>query len=142
MSFKIDIDSLKDVYLVSNTPLYLYKNFVNDQSVQELKLSNTTQELVEEFIHISNIEIEEIDDLVYAYAIYIAILLKDDNLTNTFIDSAGDINFEWFGDLKSIYEETITPTYSFEIKENYSRPTKNIKQSSEDNINDLELEMA
>ena len=141
-NFKIDKENLKEVYLISNTPLYLFKNFVRDESIQELKLNHTTEELVQEFDEISNQEIEEIDSLVYAYAIYISILLKNDSLTDSFIENEGNINFEWFTDLRNIYEEKITPTQSFNFLENLTTSSKKVSQKSEDNINDLELELA
>lgn len=47
--------------------------------------------------------ISTIDELVMAYAVYVAIILYDNDATVAFLNGIGNVKFEWFPDLKQLY---------------------------------------
>lgn len=99
----INTENLKEIYLISNTASFLLNGFSKDESIFELRKNYSQASLIEKFTQISNTEIEQLDDLVMAYAIFIAILLFDNEETFDFVNGVGNVNFEWFPELRHIY---------------------------------------
>jgi len=115
MNYNINLNELKDIYTISNTAPFLITNFKADSSVQYLAENEPIDNLINEFKYISSKEITSMEELVYAYAIYIAILLKREDKTDHFIRSDGDIKFEWFPSIRNIYIEKMRPTNVYYI---------------------------
>ena len=115
MKYKLNIEELKEIYLVSNTASYLLDKFSNEESIQQITQDNDTRSLINDFLVIAKSEIDKIEDLVKAYSLYISIILKDDNETFHFLKNEGLVNFEWFIELRSIYFSRQKPFDIFKI---------------------------
>ncbi len=127
MKYNIDIEELKEIYLVSNTASYLLNKFSSNESILFLSQNYTTNSLIKSFLDIAKIEIEKMEELVTAYSLYVAIILKDDNATFDFLKNQGVINFEWFIDLRQIYFARQKPYEIFKIAD-LGQSFKNRKQ--------------
>jgi len=111
MKYSLNLEELKNIYLISNTAPFLIEKFKNDISLQYLRDAESISDLIDEFKAISKAEINSMEDVVYAYALYIAILLKrDDKVLEEFLKNEGNIKFEWFPEIKNIYFEKLRPT--------------------------------
>ena len=96
MNMQINIENLKEIYLVSNTASFLFNAFSKEESILELHSKYSQEQLMNQFEKITRLEINTVDDLVMAYSIYIAILQFDNERVFDFLKKEGDINFEWF----------------------------------------------
>lgn len=143
MNIQIDIENLKETYLISNTASFLYNSYSKDESILELKKIYSQQELIKKFEDITKSEINTIDELVLAYAIYISILQYDNETTFEFLNVIGNINFEWFPELKHLYLSRFK-AFNFstmKVKDFHSRPNK-VSHKSNIEINNQLIEFA
>lgn len=143
MNMQINLDNLKEIYLVSNTASFLYSGFIKEESLLELKAANSQEDLINHFEEITKREIDKIDELVLAYSIYVAILLFDNETTFNFLNTKGNINFEWFPELKHLYISRLK-TFNFnklEVKDFQSSSQKIYNESSID-VNNQTIEFA
>jgi hypothetical protein len=115
MKNELNLDELKETYLVSNTASFLLENLSSDESILSLINNYSTAQIIKCFSQISRKKINEIDDLVFAYALYIAIILKSDSLSYNFLKNKGIINFEWFVELRNIFLTKYNPLNIFII---------------------------
>lgn len=124
---KINKNILSDAYIICNTPRSLYSTFRSNSIVQDIANSNSTKEIIETFLKIGEEGIDSIEDLAYAYALYIALTFKEYDEVYEFYNDKGNINFEWFPDVKNIYifsykytNQYTLPADSFNVKEIYT----------------------
>ena len=100
--------------------------------------------MIATFSEIAKTEINELDDLVFAYSLYVAIILKNDTPAYKFLMSdKSSINFEWFLDLRSIYLARLKPVDIFVFDTAYSsiKIPKTYSESSE-YVNNQTIELA
>ena len=64
MKYKLNIEELKEIYLVSNTASYLLDKFSNEESIQQITQDNDTRSLINDFLVIAKSEIDKIEDLL------------------------------------------------------------------------------
>ena len=130
---KINIDKLRDIYIISNTAPFLYKEFSKDDSLINFYINNSTSEILKSFKEISETNIDSVDEIVYAYALYIALMHKAD--TYEIIKDKFNIQFEWFPELKSIFLSKYKPTqvYNFDIKRENMVTIEEIRDGKEAN---------
>lgn len=95
------LDQLKDIYLVANTPVYLYEKLLATSTVHDLIRENT-QAVIGEFERIATSGVNSLKELTLLYALYVALLNKEDLEAEAYIAEKGLLNFEWFGDFYSI----------------------------------------
>jgi hypothetical protein len=107
---KEPLNRLVEIYIISNTPLSLYKRFREDEFVQFIAKSFAAKDLINNFISLGNAGVSNIQELVIAYALYVAITFKDYETAASFYNNEGKINFEWFGEIKEIFLSSYKPT--------------------------------
>lgn len=110
MKYNINMESLRDTYIIANTALFIISNFKSDETIQHLQENVDIEDLINEFKSFANSEIGTIEELVYCYALYIAILLKREIRSDQFLLKEGNVNYEWFPEIKSVYYEKLKPT--------------------------------
>jgi hypothetical protein len=114
----LSINKLKEIYLISNTAPFLYNNFKEDESLINLSRNYEVNEIFNEFLKIFQTEIIDIDKLVLAYSLFIAILMKNnDEYFNKLKDL--NISFEWFNELLSIHKSKEKSTIYFNIEKSF-----------------------
>lgn len=113
--FNLDLSSLTADYAVANTPLFWFKKLAQDESLVQLAEKEATQALINEFVRIASQSIQTVEDLVYAYSVYMAIILKDDDTSANFLENEGNIQFEWFPELVSAYQSYHKTVQTFNI---------------------------
>lgn len=111
MNKLINIGPLVEKYVYSNTPSYLYDSFKSSLEVQESS-ELEIQRLLDEFRELITKEINSLEDLVYAYALYVAIILKNNSEAYNFIMNEGNVNFEWFPYIRDTFLTNYIPNQS------------------------------
>ncbi len=114
----LNMDSLKTIYIVSNTPMYLYKNFRKDASVQELSNRYSADELIDLFYQIMGDMGKEIEQLTTLYAIMMSLTYKECQQAKVFFETQELYDIEWFEEFRDIYFSTSRITEVHEVKGN------------------------
>ena len=103
---QIDLKPLIDAYLFANTPMYLYRHFRNNASLQELAERTSIQILVAEYDRRTVKETRSIEDIVVAYSTLIAItFLKYQRALEVF-ENLGLSRLDWGDEIRSIFTST------------------------------------
>lgn len=95
------LDQLKDIYLVANTAAFLYEKLLATSTVYDLIRADTST-VINEFGQMATAGVSSLNELTLLYALYVALLNKDDQEAEAYINKKGVLNFEWFGDFYSI----------------------------------------
>lgn len=82
---------LARIYLVANTPSYLYRHFRADSSVLEIAKRNTIDDLVSFAASIANAPKRTLRDVVSAYAALVALTFKNQHEVS---EKTADVSFE------------------------------------------------
>jgi hypothetical protein len=80
---------LARIYLVANTPAYLYRNYRADPSVWEIARRHTVDDLVSFAVEHANER--KLKDVVFAYAALVALSFKDQREV---LDRTANVSFE------------------------------------------------
>jgi len=111
----LDYDNLRQWYMLSNTPAYLYKHFAKEETLLQLALKSSVRELIGIFEEAIHDVPKELDDLITLYAVMIAICQKDAmdeyELAKDFLDKVRQCEIGWFEELVSICKSTRFPTF-------------------------------
>lgn len=88
----LNIDALANIYMVANTPSYLFRHYRNNSSVQDFADAHSIEELVAEIRRVSSIELTKrtVDDIAVAYAAVVGLTFKDAPLVKAAI---ADVDF-------------------------------------------------
>ncbi|MDD5681271.1 MAG: hypothetical protein PHI59_08550 [Candidatus Omnitrophica bacterium] len=99
---ELNIHILKEIYIFSNTPMYLYKNFRKDLGIQLLANKYSFADLIDFFENTILKERLELDEIVCIYAIIIALTYIEYYKTAFFFEKLDTYNFKWAKELKYI----------------------------------------
>lgn len=104
------IRRLTEIYLVANTPPYLYRQFRSDQSVQNLADQTSEEELVKLIKQVDSSEERKISDVAVAYAATVALTFKDSKSVDLALDGVQFENLQWVRSILRFWKETTIPT--------------------------------
>lgn len=111
-----EIQDLKYIHIVSNTPLYLFKNFKSNSIVQNLSKISSTKELIDRFNFLIKNDLSA-DSLTELYAIIVALTMKDSFEAHQFFMDLDKYDVKWFNNLKNIYLSILKPTQEYVISQ-------------------------
>lgn len=121
MAMKFDylnLESLTRITAVANTPMYLYRHFRNESSVEEFSKSATTVELFSYVQELARKRSRTFEDTVLGYAALIAITFKPSSEIRKLIDEHGIPRLPWSYELleghlaTSLASKLIVVTYN------------------------------
>ena len=128
---KEEIERLAGIYLVANTPYFLYSKFRNDRYVQALG-KYSFEQITKTIQEIGTKGIDTIEELAFVYALYISLTYKEYEKVSKYFQTEGAITFEWFPDVRSIYISSYIPFSTAEISIGDSpQPTVGTEQQLE-----------
>lgn len=129
----LDFNSLTRIFILSNTPLYLYKNFRRNQTVQELSTRYGSSSLIE-FVEQAVVEKKlTLEKLVSIYSVIIALSFKNYSEVVDFFNRLDRFEIQWSKELKEIWLSKARITEIKKYNANYKVPIIsdiNSKQSS------------
>jgi hypothetical protein len=118
------IREFREVYLVSNTPLYLFKKLRQLQAVQQLAQDADAKELFAEYLRRVEAEERTLDDVATAYACLVAITYKDPSEATSLLRSLDPAGLDWTTAIRNLYFIKIPAGNTYSIKiQNPSVPT-------------------
>jgi hypothetical protein len=98
-----ELEGLEEIFLLANTPSYLYKNFRQDPTVLGLSEKYSTEELIKFFEQFVKSENFDTESLIMGYALLFAISLKDYAESHRFLKGIDKYkNLEWIKELQEI----------------------------------------
>ena len=89
------IREIREVYLVSNTPLYLYKRLRQLEAVHHLASAVTGKDLLAEYLKRAKAKDRTPDDVAIAYACLVAITLRDLDEADPLLRSLESTSLNW-----------------------------------------------
>lgn len=92
-----------EVYLVANTPLYLYKRLRRLQAVQRLGRSTDAKELLLEYSRLAATEERSPDDVAAAYGCLVAMTHQDPLEATPLLRSLNRSSLDWALALRDLY---------------------------------------
>jgi hypothetical protein len=103
---KIDSHSVREfreIYLFSNTPLYLFKKLRQLQAVQQLAQNSDAKELFEEYLRrVKEVE-RTLDDVAIAYACLVALTYKERREAISIFQLINPIDLQWVSAIRDLY---------------------------------------
>jgi len=93
----------REVYLVSNTPLYLFKRLRQLQAVQQLAHGAEAEELIEEYIRRVKAKERTMEDVAIAYACLVAMTQKESPEAISLLRSLDLTDLNWASVIRDIY---------------------------------------
>src|ERR1043166_4581759 len=120
-----DINRLEQLFLVSNTPMFLYKGFQRDNSVQQLSLKLSTREQIDGFEALYGKANKSGSEYVMLYAILIALTFKSDSDTKAFFKNIAHLDLRWAKNISAIYLSNIRIDNNYKLPNSYRTPPKN-----------------
>jgi len=110
------IRQIRETYLVSNTPLYLYKRLRDLPAVQRLAEDNDVEELGSEYLRRAKTIPRKPDDVALAYACLVALTTKEWRRVMPLIRLLDLSDLDWASLLRDIYLARLSPEESISIK--------------------------
>jgi hypothetical protein len=111
----IDMDRLSDIYLMANTPAYLFKHFRRESSLQSFAQNASTATLSDYLRSLADRQQLELDEVVRAYAYLIALSLKEpDGITC--LESLPRLPLDWQGEITALAKSVFRPTLVMEVR--------------------------
>ena len=99
----IDTEELVQIFILSNTPYYLFKKFFTHPSINKISEQNSTSELIDLFEEEKVKEKKTYEEVVIFYAIIIALTKKPFDEVKKFFLQLGDASFRWAKQISEIY---------------------------------------
>lgn len=106
----INLESLVEDYVVSNTPEYLYKKLRSNLSVQWMAKNLQAQTIVEIYKEIQQKKVKSAEDIALAYGALVSLSFKDYSETQPVLESLPLEGFEWGAKIKELIISLVTPT--------------------------------
>jgi hypothetical protein len=99
---ELNLDSLKEIFILANIPMYVYKHFREDNSIQSFSKKYSVDKLVDFYNQLTEIDITELDDIILVYSILISISFKNYNEIILFFKEIKPVEIRWFNKLNEI----------------------------------------
>ena len=140
----LNLEQLGMVYLVANTPSYLYRHFRLDSSIQEVARGSSVEELnaaIKEKLSIPT-ERRTIEDIVLIYALLVALTFKDQVEVERSITSIELTTVDWGKKILDIWKNSSGPTtkvMNFRINPKVQIPNNNVEVNSNNIVLNFEV---
>ena len=125
-------NQLRDIYLVSNTPSFLYETMKKSDIVKDYLSKFDKKDLFIEFSSRIKETITDTSDIAILYALMISLTFKKDKDVTGFFKYISDtIKFEWFSKIADYYlsNQTTSETFTFQVN-----PPSKIEEINQSNL--------
>lgn len=109
------------VYMVANTPAYLYRKLLSEESVAELAAANSVEQLIDFILRVDESQERSVEDVAGAYGAVVALTLKDSQRVIEALEDVRLENLEWVEAVLRIWDSERIPTVT---KEGYPPPSQ------------------
>lgn len=115
----LDISSLEETFISANTPLYIYKNFRKNNSIQNLAEMFDSDYLIKLFNTLVREKRKDLETLIFIYSVIIALTFKDYFKVKRFFSKLDAYRLEWSKELKEIVLTNSKITQMAQVNKNY-----------------------
>jgi len=105
-----EISILEKIYIVANTPSYLYKHFKREVCVERLASNYNVKELIKHIAQIDRKKERLLADVTSAYAACVAMTFHDVRTVTGLMRQLKFRNIEWVKEIINIWESSYIPT--------------------------------
>jgi hypothetical protein len=137
---KIDPELSKyfiDIYVVANTPTYLYRRFRSQEIIRDLANRYSEEDLIDYIKKIDSSQNPSISDVANAYAVSVALTFKNSEIVKKLLKSYELKKLEWVLPVVQIWLVTEIPTTSSVFYVENARVNCNINMSSSKSTNTI-----
>lgn len=124
-NININTEELVQIFILSNTPYYLYKKFSAEVSIQKFSEKYSTDKLIKLFKREQGKDKTTYEDVVLFYAIIIALTKKPYREVKDFFLGLNNASFRWARQISEIYAAKRFPqsivTYDAKYKSELSK---------------------
>lgn len=106
----LDLSALTEIYFYANTPMYLYRNFKRNATVEAFASHYGFAELIDYFEKLISKERVDLSELICIYATVIALTFYDYYKTEFFFNKLDSYRLKWARELKYIILSSATST--------------------------------
>ncbi len=99
----VETEELVEIFILSSTPYYLFKNFFAHPYIKKISEQNSTPELIDLFEKEKDKEKKTYEEIVLFYSIIIALTIKPYDEVKNFFLQLGDASFRWAKQISEIY---------------------------------------
>jgi hypothetical protein len=110
-----DRDRLGRIYLVANTPSYLYRHFRRDSSVIELARATSTDALAGFVREVQDLPERSPTDVAAAYAAVVALTFHDPERVRAEMGDISESALAWIGPILKLWYDSFIATQIVEI---------------------------
>jgi len=119
MEEHLNITSLAELMILSNTPYYLFKNFSKEESIKALSDKYSSVSLINALVKYFTIEEKTFEDSVIIYSIVIALMFKPYKEVSEFFRDLDESKITWGNYFKDIFFSKVRSESVFSIEEGY-----------------------
>lgn len=131
----LHIDELAQIFILANTPNYLYKLFSSDLSINKLAKDYSSEDLINIFREISRKEITTFEDVVLFYSVILALTKKPYEDVREFFKELNGLSLRWAKQISEIYFSKIIPESLISYEYKYQPPSFFNKYLNSSNTN-------
>jgi hypothetical protein len=134
----LDLDILSQIYMVSNTPSYLYTRFRKEDTIIDISKKYKTEEIIETIEFVLHDKAEDSNKIIFLYALIISLTYKPYSKVYKFLSKLEKIKFKWFYEIINIYLQTAEISGFSNYKTNIAHPSFNCSgntQTTENHFN-------
>lgn len=99
----INIEAVAEVYLLANTPAYLYRQLQKHDAVHWLARNIGASELLKECRRIASMKERSLTDVAGAYAALVALLNKMPGPTDELLRTLGSLDLDWAPNIVAMF---------------------------------------
>lgn len=119
----LNIDELAQIFILANTPNYLYKNYSSDPSINKLAEGYSSEDLITVFREINRKEITSCEDVVLFYSVIVALSKKPSKDVRELFKEMNGLSFRWAKQISEIYFSKIIPESLISYEYKYRPPS-------------------
>ena len=124
-----------DIYVVANTPTYLYRRFRSQEIIRNLANRYPEQDFTDYIKKIDSSQNPSISEVANAYAISVALTFKNSEKVKELLQSYQFKKLEWISHIIQIWKDTEIPTTIFDFNVKTAMVNYNINMSSSKSTN-------
>lgn len=135
------IGVLKQIYIVANTPCYLYKHFKREMVVEMLARIYSAEKLVEHIVEIDNKKRRTLADVTSAYAACVALTFHEVRLVSALMNEMNLRTLEWVDAIVKIWEKSYVPKQVVDIHYTH-KPDVRLEGKQESDVGTERIDIA
>ena len=121
---KLNIEKLTGILVLANTPYYVIRNYIDDDSIKILSKDKSSSEIIRKINDLLQKELS-LKTIVAIYALIVALMIKGDSESEEFLKRIQDYNIQWGNYFSNYYFSKKRPQIITPVNLGYRLPQHN-----------------